>query len=161
MKRLLIWIAGVAVIFTLNSCATSEIVRVDLTHFNENPEEFEDKRVIIKTDIEAITKNPEPYLSKDIELSGFVKKGSFGFDWGFLLEDEEGLSVKCYERKYRLSPWVRADMAVRKARIKNEKITIVGEIRKNFGIELDWIEYEGEVIDTDYKPYRGHYRFLW
>ncbi len=161
MKTFSIWIASLVVLFTLKSCAPTEIVKVDLLSLNDHPEEYEGKRVIITTDIETIAMNPEPYFSKDVELSGFVGKDSFGLDWEFLLENEEGISVKCYESKYRNYPWIRADMAVRKARINNEKITVVGILNKGFGIELDWIEYEGQIIDTDYRPYKPRYRFLW
>ena len=153
MKRLILGLTGLVFLMNLFSCAGQEIVKVDLTSFNENPQLYEDKRVILKTDITTLVNDPTPYISKDIEISGFVKKGTIGLDWGFYLEDEAGESVKCYESKYRHYPWIRADMAVRKARAVNERMTIVGIFRKNFGIELDWIEYGGEVIDTDYKPY--------
>ncbi len=161
MKGLSIWIASLMVLFTLSSCAPREIVKVDLLSLNENPEEYEDKRVIITTDIENIAKDPEPYFSKDVELSGFVGRDSSKLDWEFLLENEEGSSVRCYESEYRIYPWIRADMAIRKARIKDEKITVVGVFKKGFGIELDWIEYEGQIIDTDYRPYRFSHTFLW
>ena len=60
--------------------------------------------------------------------------------------------MMCYEKNYVYSPWIRADLAIRNARSKNEIITIVGNFRKASTIELDWIVYEGRTIDTDYKP---------
>ena len=161
MNRLLSGLTGLIILISLISCAGREIVKVDLTHFNENPQLYQDKRVIFKTDIKTLTNAPTPYFSKDIEISGFVHKRSPGFDWGFYLEDEEGMRVKCYERKYRHSPWIRADMAVRKARNLKKRMIIVGVFRKHGGIELDWIEYGGENIDTDYKPYVPRFPIWW
>ena len=125
MKRLVSGLVDLAVLMTLISCAGREIVKLDLTSFNENPQLYQDKRVIFKTDIKTLTNAPKPYFSKDIEISGFVHKRFPGFDWGFYLEDEEGMRVKCYERKYRHSPWIRADMAVRKARNLKKRMIIV------------------------------------
>jgi hypothetical protein len=43
-------------------------------------------------------------------------------------------------------------MAVRRAERNNEQITVVGKLQMGLEIELDWIEYEGQIIDTDFKP---------
>ena len=145
-------VTSLAVLMNLNCCTTKEIVRLDLTSFNENPEAYADKRVIITTDIASLINNPTPYFYKDIEISGFINKALIGLDWGFYLEDEAGLSVRCYERTYRHSPWLRADMAVKRAWRNKENITIVGVFGKLHDIELDWIEHEGVHIDTDLKP---------
>ena len=161
MKRLIMAFAGLAVLINLNCCATTEIVKLDLTSFNENPEAYADKRVIITTDISTLINDPTPYYYKDIEISGLINKTLIGLDWGFYLEDEAGLSVRCYERTYRHSPWLRANMAVKRARMNKENITIVGVFGKRKDIELDWIEVGGEIIDTDYKPNLPDYPFRW
>ena len=153
MKRLIMVFACLAVLMNLNCGPAREIVKLDLTSFNENPEAYAGKRVIITTDIASLLNNPTPYYYKDIEISGFINKTLFGLDWGFYLEDETGLSIKCYERNYRHSPWSQADMAVKRARRNKKNITIVGVFGKLHDIELDWIEIEGRIIDTDYKPY--------
>ena len=137
----------------LNCGPAREIVKLDWTSFNVNPEAYADKRVIITTDIASLLNDPTPYYYKDIEISGSINKTLFGLDWGFYLEGETGLSIKCYERTYRHSPWSEADMAVKRARRNKENITIVGVFGKLHDIELDWIEIEGRIIDTDYKPY--------
>jgi hypothetical protein len=157
MKRLIMVFACLAVLMNLNCGPAREIVKLDLTSFNENPEAYAGKRVIITTDIASLLNNPTPYYHKDIEISGFINKTLFGLDWGFYLEDETGLSIKCYERNYRHYPWRRADMAVKRARRNKENITIVGVFGKLHDIELDWIEVGGETIDTDYKPYSPAY----
>jgi hypothetical protein len=43
-------------------------------------------------------------------------------------------------------------MAIRRAARNNEQLTVVGKLQKGLKIELDWIEYEGLTIDTDFKP---------
>ena len=161
VKKLLIFIAGFILSDLFMGCAPSEIVRTDLKTFLENPEEYHDKRVVITTDIKSIIENPTPYVGKLIELSGFVEYGRKGFDWYFVLKDEEGRRITCYEREYRNYPWRRADMVVRRAERENKKIVTVGILEKSKEIELDWIEYNGEFIDTDYKPDAGLNLFRW
>ena len=155
VKKLLLFIPGFILSSLFMGCAPSEIVKTDLKTFLENPQEFRDKRVVITTAIKSLTENPAPYSGRLIELSGFVEYGRKGFDWYFVLKDEEGRHVTCYEREYRNYPWIRADMVVREAERKNKKIVAVGILEKSKTIELDWIEYNGQFIDTDYKPYIG------
>lgn len=145
----------------LAGCAPKEIVRTNLASIHANPEAYEDKRVILKTDIAELINNPDPYDSEEIEVSGVVSKDSPGPDWGFYLEDESGMRVECYETNYRLVSYFEADLAVNNARESHERMTAVGFFKDGFGIELNWIEYQGQTIYTNYKPYVPVIRSFW
>jgi hypothetical protein len=161
MKMLWIGFIGVFLMLFLVVCAPKEIIRTDLASIHANPEAYEDKRVILKTDIAELINNPDPYDSEEIEVSGCVSKKSPGLDWGFYLEDEAGMRVECYEYEYRYSPWIMADVAVRRARAAHENMTVVGFFEKGFGIELNWIEYQGQTIYTNYKPFVPVVSYFW
>ena len=152
MKRLLMGYIGICLTAYLVGCAPKEIVRTDLASIRANPEAFADKRVILKTDIMELIHNPTPYDSMEIEVSGIVSKYSTGIDWGFYLEDTSGARVECYEYEYRHSPWVMVDAVVNRARDSHENMTVAGFFKKGFGIELNWIEYQGQTYYTNYKP---------
>jgi hypothetical protein len=161
MKRLLIGYFVICLTAYLAGCAPKEIVRTDLATVHANPEAYEDKRVILKTEIAELINNPTPYDSEEIEVSGVVSKDSPGLDWGFYLEDESGMRVECYEDEYRYSPWFMADMVVNQARASHENMTVVGYFEQGFGIELNWIEYQGQTIYTNYKPDVPVIPFFW
>jgi hypothetical protein len=161
MKRLLIGCISVFLMAYLIGCAPKEIVRTDLASFNANPEVYKDKRVILKTDIAVLVNNPDPFDANEIEVSGVVSKDSTGLDWGFYLEEEAGMRVECYESNYRNSPWVIVDAVVNRARASHENMTVAGSFEKGFGIELNWIEYQGQTFYTNYKPDILGLRFFW
>ena len=152
MKSLFIRVSAIVLPLSLFCCAP--LVKTDLKSLNENPEEYHGKRVVVTTDLRSIVEKPEDYLGKKIELTGYVKYNGFRdfSHWNFLLKDEEGRSVRCYEREYRLDAWIWPVVALRRAEKKNEQLTIVGKLHKGLEIELDWIEYEGVKINTDHKP---------
>jgi hypothetical protein len=136
------------------SCAP--VVKTDLKNFMENPEEYKGKSVIITADLKSILANPSAYKSKKIELSGkvtYYRRGNF-YPWNFILTDDDK-EIKCYEKKYRVESWIIPVMLVSKAYREKGKITVVGRFnmrRKLPLLELDWIEYKGEIVDTDYIP---------
>ena len=66
--------------------------------------------------------------------------------------DREGNSIRCYEREYRVEAWIIPIMAVKEAEKRKEMIIAVGKLKRKDLLELHWIEYKGEIIDTDYKP---------
>ena len=154
MKEILIWIFGLVLSLILNSCAP--MIKTDLQSLKDNPEKYQGKIVIITTDIKSVFEAPEAYLGKKIELKGYVEyKGFREFrNWNFILKDKEGRSIRCYEREYRVEAWIIPVMAIRKAARNNEQLTVVGKLQKGLKIELDWIEYEGLIIDTEFKPFR-------
>ena len=158
MRRILIAIMGVVSCLGLCSCL-GPVVKTDLQSFNANPEDFEGKEVIITADLGTVVEDPEAYLYKKIELKGYVeyKESWIGPYWNFTLIDEDGNSVTCYERWYRTDIWRWPLTAVRQARNKNEQLTVVGRFQKGRTLELDWIEYDGGIMDTDYLPPRIHF----
>jgi len=152
MKKFLVWIIGLFVFISVLSCAP--LVKTDLKSFNEDPEKYRGKEVIFTTDLKGVVENPTPYLGRKIELTGYVHEyGFIGFGhWNFMLKDEEGRSVRCYERKYRVDAWIMPVLAVRRAEKNNEQVTVVGKLQQGLKIELDWVEYKGQKFDTDFKP---------
>lgn len=162
IKNLIMLFVSAVFLISFIGCMPKEIVKVDLNSFNENPEIYENKRVVFKTDIKTLINDPTLYHFKDVEITGYVKREIHSrAPWKFKLVDDEGVSVKCYEMRYTNYPWHQADFAVKRARHSNESMTVVGTFRKNATIELDWIEYDGQTIDTDYKPYVHRFPIWW
>jgi len=128
------------------------VAKTDLKSLSEDPEKYQGKEVIIRTDIKSLVENPTPYRGRKIELMGYVERPFRGFDWDFILKDEQGRAITCYEREYRISAWIMPTMAVRRAHENNDQITVVGKLEGGQRIELDWIEYNAQIMDTDYKP---------
>jgi len=153
MKTFLICFLGLALSINFLSCAPLPVVKTDLKSLSEDPEKYQGKKVIITTDLKNLVENPTPYLGRKIELLGYVE---YGFkrigDWTFVLKDEEGRAIACYEREYRRGAWIIPTMAIRQADRNDEQITVVGILQRDQRIELDWIEYHGKIIDTDHKP---------
>jgi hypothetical protein len=152
MKNYLVCLIGFVLFLTLSRCAP--IVKTDLKSFQENPEKYKGKEVIITSDIKSVVEAPEAYRGKRIEISGYVKTDGFRRtqDWGFLLADKEGRSILCNEREYRVTSWLMPVMALGRAEKENKQVTVEGKLLRNLEIELDWIEYEGQHYDTDFKP---------
>ena len=154
MKNFIIPIIGLVLSLILFSC--SPMVKTDLKSLNENPEKYKGKWVIVTTDLKSVVDGPKAYRGKNIELTGYVKLDSFYFrginDWSFILKDEEGKSVRCYEWEYRVSGWIMPEMALRRAEKEKEQVTVLGKLEGGLKIELDWIEYKGQHYNTDFKP---------
>ena len=136
----------------IGSCAP--VVKTDLKSLQANPEAYKGKKVIVLADIKSMVEVPDAYRGKTVELSGYVELGNFWKTdgWRFILKDEAGRQVRCYEREYRVTGWIMPEMALRQAAQKKEKVTVSGKVEKNKIIELDWIEYQNQRFDTDYKP---------
>jgi hypothetical protein len=159
MKKVLVSVACLGLAFGLYAC--SPLVKTDLKSLNENPGQYKGKRVVVTTDLRNILETPEDYFGKKVEVTGYVTTNRLrrSGDWSFILEDEEGRSVTCYEWKYRIDSWLMPSMAIKRAARENGQVTVVGKLEKDLEIELDWIEYEDQHYDTDYLPYtayRGH-----
>ena len=152
MKNPSVFIMGI-LFFSLLSCATP-VVKTDLKSLQENPESYKGKKVIVIADIKSVVETPEPYLNKKIEITGYVKVDGFrwGGDWSFVLHDDNGHEVKCYEREYRVTSWTMPEMALKQAEKEKGRVTVVGKFEKRLKIELDWIEYKDRHFDTDFKP---------
>jgi len=147
-------LAILAIAFSLSMLGCAPVVKTDLESLNQNPEKFEGKEVIVATDLASLVESPSRYLGKRVEVQGYVEyKGFWAASyWNFILKDEAGNFTKCFERHYRVDAWMRPVAAVRRAEREKQLLTVVGQVETGPKIELDWIEYEGETIDTDLKP---------
>lgn len=152
MKNYLPFVIGCAFFLNVISCAP--IVSTDFKSFQENPEKYQSKSSTIKADIKNVAKPPAILVGRKVELTGYVVLEGFKTinDWSFLLKDDEGHQVWCYERTYRVTGWIAPEMALREAAHKKEKITVLGRFEQSGKIELEWIEYKGQHYDTDYFP---------
>jgi len=149
--------AVTALLFLLAGCSAPPLVKTDLKTFLENPDDFAGKHVIITTTIKDLSENPDTYLDRKIEVSGFVeyRESRVGAYWNFTLKEEESKEehqLYCYEDTYRVDVWIQPLNAVRQAVYRNKQLTVVGNFQKGMTLELDWIEYEGQHIDTDFLP---------
>jgi hypothetical protein len=90
-----------------------------------------------------------------VEYIGFREH----FRWNFLLKDAEGRTLRCYERGYAYRAWPRVETVVRDAEAKGLPVTVVGSLESKNALELDWIEYRGNRIDTDFTSTRLLHRF--
>ena len=165
MRKACVCIACLALSSSLLSCASAPLVKTDLESLSANPAQYEGKRVIVTTDVRSLIEKPEDYWGRKVEVTGYVEINGLrrSGDWEFILRDDEGRSVKCYEWKYRVESWILPSMALRRAASENGQVTVVGKVEKDLEIELDWIEYKDEHYDTDYIPYtafrRHHYYY--
>ncbi len=152
-------LALLAGLMLLNGC--HKTVRTDLETLRENPDKFQGKEVVIVTEIEDVKRNPQPYLQKEVQLQGQVEYMGFRehFRWNFLLKDAEGRALRCYEREYAYRVSSRVELTVREAEKEGEPLTVVGSLENGNELELDWIEYRGDRIDTDFVPHRELHRF--
>ena len=152
MKILSVFIIGIILLFSISGC--TPVVKTDLKSLNENPEQYQDKEVIVVTDLASVVETPHAYRGRKVELKGYVEyKGFWASNyWNFILKDETGTSIKCFERNYRVDAWLRPVVTVKRAEREKQLLTVVGNVEMGPKIELDWIEYEGEHIDTDLKP---------
>jgi hypothetical protein len=137
-----------------NFFGCSPHVRIDPKEMSKDSEKLKGKNIILVTDIADLHENPISFVDKKIELKGYVeyRRTKKIYYWNFLLKDDNGRCIICYERHYRPRPWLRPVYAIMKAERVNDIITIVGRLKEDLKIELDWIEYDNETIDTDYVP---------
>ena len=152
MKMLSVFIIRIILLFSISGC--TPVVKTDLKSLNENPEQYRDKEVIVVTDLARVVEDPDAYRGRRVELTGYVAyKGFWASNyWNFILKDETGASIKCFERNYRVDAWLRPVVAVRRAEREKQLLNVVGKVEMGPKIELDWIEHEGVHIDTDFKP---------
>jgi len=138
--------------FFLLGC--TPIVETDINSFMQNPRKYEGKKVVIVTTIKDIQKRPDLFIGKEVKIKGFVRYLGFrGFPyWNFIIKDKEGNSIRCYEREYRIEAWIVPVTALRDAQKNKDILVAVGRLKRKDLLELDWIEYKGQMIDTDFKP---------
>ena len=145
-----------AVCLSIFSGCSSPPVKMDLNTFLEDPEEYAGKFVIITATIKDLFDDPDSYLYHKVEVSGFVeyRESWVGPYWNFTLKEKpEGeISLSCYENRYRPDVWIWPLNAVRQAAHYKKELTVVGTFHKRMTLELDWIDYGGQQIYTDFLP---------
>jgi len=151
---------GLVLILLLADCAP--LIKIDSQSFIDHPQEYEGKQVIITAELRQIIEAPLLFKGKKVELKGYVEyKGFWGHQrWHFILKDGEGRTLLCYEKGYRTTAWIVPAAVVEKAARTHQQITVVGKLEEDLEIELDWIEYKGLQIDTDYLPHRMPHNIL-
>lgn len=154
-------IISTAIVALLGLFACVPRVTTDLKTYQENPEAFKGKEVILTATLKALIDNPSAYLNQKVEVTGFVVDGPKNRnEWFFVLADKEGRKIICYEWHYRVQTWLYPVSVLRKAKRQKTEITVVGNLQRADRIELDWIVYDGTSIDTDYLPHYVHPQLL-
>jgi len=151
MKKFLSSTIGLAFSLTVFSCAP--LAKTDLKSLNEDPEKYAGKHIVVTTNLKNVVEKPEDHLGKQIELKGYVQYDELQKleNWNFMIKDNEGRYLKCYESNYNVAAEIWTKMVVRQADRKGEQLTVMGRLEKGLVMELDWIEYGGQHIDTDVK----------
>jgi hypothetical protein len=161
VKRKRALIIGMLLILGVCGC-WGPLVRTDLDSLRKNPDEFKGKAVLLTTDIASLLDNQESYLHHKVELTGQVEYLGFPGQvyWSFLLKDEAGRALHCYEQEYHVYSWGMVDAAIRRAEREHGVVTVVGKPERGGRLELDWIDYRGQHLDTDHKPPSFHVPLL-
>ena len=150
IKRLFIFLI---LLWPLLFFGCAPVVKTDLKSLLADPEKYKGSEVIVTSDIKSVLQDKKAYRDRKVELKGYVESYDFRrFDpWHFVLKDKEGNAITCYEWEYRVRSWNIPEVILRQAQKKHEEVTVVGRVESS-RIELDWIEYQGQIIDTNYKP---------
>lgn len=109
---------------------------------------------IVVASIEEVQKYSTLLIGRKVKIKGHVTYSGFkNFSyWHLILKDNKGNYIRCYEETYRVEAWVIPVMAARDARKNKDLLTAVGKLKGKDLLELDWIEYKGQKIDTDILP---------
>jgi hypothetical protein len=135
------------------SCA-GKIIRVDMDTFKEHQAFFEEKSVLITTELKAVKEEYSLLEGNYIELTAPVAYfGDRKFRTWYLLLEKDGETLRCYESKYRLYPERNAVFLLRKARHEGGEITVRGKLYYD-GIELNYLIYKNYIVTTNYRAKR-------
>jgi hypothetical protein len=152
-------IVSLFVVIVVSGCV--HMVKTDLDTYLENKEEFKEKQVVLKTDLQDLSERYDMYWRKTVELTAPVTySGSWHFwTWHLILDDGDNM-IRAYESEYRVYADHRAVYLVRAAMRENGSVTIRGKVEKN-GIELNRIFYKDYAINTNLKMDRPYYHNLY
>ena len=167
------WLFPLLAWLALTGCAGSTMVSD--AAWRADPEAFAEKRVLIETTLEALLAEPDRYLGQHVVFRAVP--GNIGFrnpslHWGFFASpagdqgkagapepgagdgkaDDERRHLLCYERTYRVSRWLVAEVVAERAQRAGEPLRISGRLVKDDRLELDWFDYRDWHVDTDYQP---------
>ncbi len=149
--RLAAWSLTLALV----GCATPPVV-VDYAEYRTAPERYAEADAIVRTDLATLLSNADTLAGRRVELAGQVDyRGHFGYFYLlFFLTDVQRQTMRCYEREYRVDSWIWARTLARRADTDDGTLKVAGRYKPPQGLELDWIEYKGHHVDTDYHPPR-------
>ncbi|MCX5901973.1 MAG: hypothetical protein NTV89_00555 [Proteobacteria bacterium] len=134
-----------------------ELVRVDLDTYLKNPKQYKDKHVVITATLKDVTEHYDRYKGREIEVSAPIVYSGFRSFWTwYVLMEQDGKKLHCYEEHYRLLPApVAVDLALM-ARSQKGIVTARGDLLSD-GIELNRLKYNGYDINTDLDIYKSRY----
>lgn len=161
------WIFPLLMGLVLTGCAGPTMVS-DVA-WRADPDAFAKKRVLIETTLDALRKEPARYLGQHVIFKAVPSGIGFRNEtlhWGFFARpagedgkepDDERVAgqahtLLCYERTYRVSRWLVAEVVAERAARAGEPLRISGRLVKRDRLELDWFDYHDWHVDTDYQP---------
>ena len=140
-------------ILFMSTCSRT-IIRVDMDTFLEHQAFLEGKSVLITTELKAVKEQYALLEGKNIELTAPVSYfGDRKFRTWYLILEEDGKTLRCYESKYRLYPERNALFLLMKALDEGGEITVRGKLYYD-GIELNYLIYKNYVVNTNYRTKR-------
>jgi len=141
----------------VTGCMQKELVRVDLDTYLKNQAQYKNKHVVITATLKDVTEHYDRYKHREIELSApLTYYGIGGFWTWYVLLEQDGKKLRCYEDHYRLLPDPSAVDLALTARAKKGIVTARGNLFKD-GIELNRLIYNGYDINTDLDLYKYRY----
>ena len=146
-------------VILFSGCTGNDRVRVDIDKFIKDQASYIDKDVVITATLEDVVSRYDLYIGKKVEISApFSYFGTLGFwTWHILLHDGES-TLHCYTHYYRIQPSTDAVNLLRRAKSKNEAITVLGFLYKD-GMDIKGIYYDGIFVRPDRFFYKGrHHR---
>ncbi len=109
----------------------------------------------LRPELAELTRQPQRFADQYVVVSGLLEPSAYrseGGRWGFDLLNQDGSGVRCYEREYRHNSPFPVRQLLRRAGHEAGPIEVAGWVDKNGRLELDWIEYAGTRVDTDFVP---------
>ncbi|MEC9340878.1 MAG: hypothetical protein VX663_05310 [Pseudomonadota bacterium] len=102
-----------------------------------------------------LAQRPQQYAGQYVVVSGRLEHNAYrsgGGRWGFDLLNEDGSGIRCFERAYRRDSPFPVRQLLRRAGHEAGAIEVAGWVDKSGRLELDWIEYAGMRVDTEFVP---------
>ena len=89
----------------MTGCMQKELVRVDLDTYLKNQQQYKDKHVVITATLKDVTEHYDRYKGREIEVSAPIVYNGFRSFWTwYVLMEQDGKKLRCYEEHYRLLP---------------------------------------------------------
>lgn len=139
--------------FTLSTfLACAPLIKTDLDSYLRDQTDYKGKQVVITADLENILERYELYQGKEVEISAPVTYfGKWNFRTWYLMLEEDGKKIRCYENEYRVYPGIDALSLLKIAKSEGGEVTVRGKLKPD-GIELNRLFYKEYAVDTNSKP---------